>query len=230
MGNIPAQSGHAVQRILPRLRGQDFNALSNQDRRFAFNLDAVLQILNSLDAADQGLTTRRQRLTRECRASFGRFALPSLGLQYVKRGLHQQLLRFIDPHSVHVIGGRCLVGGGVGGIHKRSNRTVEDGRTQAKVGIVAAQTRLGRGQACFFSDTFLSFGFFFRVFHPKERTFDLSLFTILSPTGNTEAIFKTPLLVNINNPPVQQNNFLVNTKNLKFLFLTSLKKFKNCDF
>jgi hypothetical protein len=153
-----------------------------------------------------------------------------LGLLNIKGGLHQQLLRFIDPHSVHVVGGRGLVGGGIGGVHKRSNRTVEDGRTQAKVAIVAAQTGLRHGQACFFSDTGPPIAGFFRVPTPKARAFDLSLFTILSATGNTRVKLTTPLLVNINNPVVQENNFLINTKNLKFLFLTSLKKFKNYDF
>jgi hypothetical protein len=131
---------------------------------------------------------------------------------------------------VHVVGGRGLVGGGVGGVHKRSNRTVEDGRTQAKVGIVAAQTRLGHGQACFFSDNGPPIGRFFRVPTPKARAFDLSLFTILSTAGNTQTDHQAPLLVNINNSTVQENNFLINTKNLKFLFLTSLKKFKNYYF
>ena len=132
--------------------GQDLDALRDQDRGFTLNLDAVLQVLNGLDAVNQGLSASGQRLTRKGSASFGGVALPSLRLMNVKGCLCQQLLRFFDPHGVHIFWGMGLVGWGVGGVHKRSNRTLEDGRTQAKVGIVAASTPIGHGPTCFFSD------------------------------------------------------------------------------
>jgi hypothetical protein len=152
MRHITTQRGHALHSVLPRLGGQDLDALRDQDRGFTLNLDAVLQVLNGLDAVNQELSASGQRLPRKGSASFGGVALPSLRLMNVKGCLCQQLLRFFDPHGVHIFWGMGLVGWGVGGVHKRSNRTLEDGRTQAKVGIVAASTPIGHGPTCFFSD------------------------------------------------------------------------------
>ena len=95
MRHISAQRGHALQSVLPRLGGQNLDALGNQDRRFSLHLDAVLQVLNGLDAVDQGLAARGQGLTRQSRAGFGRIALPSLRLLNIKRRLLKQLLRFV---------------------------------------------------------------------------------------------------------------------------------------
>ena len=138
MGHIRFQSRHAVQGVLPGLGRQHLDALGNQDRRFSFHLNAVLQIFNGLDAVDQGLTAVCQRLSRQSRTRFGGIALPSLGLLNVKRCLGQQLFCFVSPNLLHVIGRLGGIVGDVVGVHKRSNRSVEDGRAQAKVAIVAA--------------------------------------------------------------------------------------------
>jgi hypothetical protein len=47
-------------------------------------------------------------------------------------------LCFVGPDLLHVVGRLSGIFGEVVGVHKRSNRSVEDGRAQAKVAIVAA--------------------------------------------------------------------------------------------
>jgi hypothetical protein len=193
MRHITTQGGHALHSVLPRLGRQDLDALRDQDRGFTLNLDAVLQVLNCLDAVNQGLSASGQRLPRKGSASFGRVALPSLRLMNVKGCLCQQLLRFIDPDGVHVFWGMGLVGWGVGGVHKRSNRTLEDGRTQAKVGIVAAPTPIGHGPTSFFSDNPKLNGHFFRRPTQILQPLRCPLISILSTTGNTLGMAFSPL-------------------------------------
>jgi hypothetical protein len=166
-------------------------------------LDAVLQVLNGLDAVNQELSASGQRLPRKGSASFGGVALPSLRLMNVKGCLCQQLLRFIDPHGVHVFWGMGLVGWGVGGVHKRSNRTLEDGRTRAKVAIVAAPTPIGHGPTSFFSDNPKLNGLFFRRTTPITQPLRFPLISILSTTGNTLDKSFSPLDVIPKNTPIQ---------------------------
>jgi hypothetical protein len=98
------------------------------------------------------------------------------------------------------------------------------------VGIVAAARPLGRPHACFFSDRKSRHRVFFRPFSPKERPFAASLFAILSPDGDTRHVTRHLLRVIPKNAFNQKNNLISNTKNLNFIFLTSLKKLKNHDF
>ena len=70
--------------VLPRLGGQDLNALRGQHRRFALHLHAVLQVFNALHAFGQLCFEGRERFTRERGARFGSIALPGHGIGHVQ--------------------------------------------------------------------------------------------------------------------------------------------------
>ena len=79
------------------LGGEQFNALRQQNRRFALHLRAMLQIFNLFHALVQARPQRRQRLFGQGRTSLGRIALPSQGIGNIELASGQQALCFIGP-------------------------------------------------------------------------------------------------------------------------------------